>query len=333
MPAEHATTRSLATWADWCADAGLSDVYWRAGHFQVWMDAWDTGFFGMSWRDGDAHVLCATLLDPLDVLPHGAGRFHAKTPYDFGGPRTVAGHPEPAAFATAWCAALASAGVITEFARLHPFHPAPPDAVLHAENLVVDLSGGYDAVRAAYHGSWRRDLQKAERTTAAFAIDPSPSTEAVDRFSALYDLTMDRVDAAPWYRFDRATFRALLALDDLSLATVTHDDEVVAAALLLASGDVRFYHLSASVPTRRLWPNHLLLDGLIRHALADGARAVHLGAGAPALRRFKSRVANSAVPYHLVRRVLDPAAVEAIAREVPTTEAFPPFLGALDQRR
>lgn len=326
-------TRSLDVWATWCDELGLDDVYWSAAHYRVWMDAWSCGFVGARWTAHDGAVLAGVLLEPLDLLPGGTEHFHAKTPYDFGGPRVVTGAPDLEAFTVAWCAALAAMGVVTEFNRVHPFHPAPPDATFHADNLVVDLAGGYDAVRAAFHGSWRRDLQKAERTGATFGCTSSPSDDAIATFSSLYDLTMDRVDAAPWYRFDHATFRALLALPAVSLATVTHERRVVAAALLLTSGETTFYHLSASRPTQRLWPNHLLLDGLIRTSLDRGARRLHLGAGAPALRRFKSRVANDAVAYHLVRRVLDERVLATITDAVGSSDAFPPFAQALSEAR
>lgn len=326
-------TRSLTDWAGWCAETSLNDVYWSADHYRVWMDAWACEFLGARWQTPTGTVMAGVLLEPLDLLPDGAGCFHAKTPYDFGGPRIVAGTPDLGAFTEQWSLALRQHGVITEFNRLHPFHPCPPDATFHADNLAVDLTVGYDAVRAAFHGSWRRDLQKAERTEAVFSCTATPDADLVRTFSTLYDLTMDRVDAAPWYRFDLSTFQALLALPPVSLATVTLEDEVVAAALLLTSGDTTFYHLSASRPTERIWPNHLLLDGLIRTSLERGASTLHLGAGAPALRRFKSRVANHAVPYHLVRRVLDPVAVERITNQIEASPSFPPFLKALTDRR
>jgi hypothetical protein len=143
---------------------------------------------------------------------------------------------------------------------------------------------------------------------------------------------MLRVGGGAVYAFSDRLFRELLAIDGVSLATVTRDGGVICAALFVASGDTLFYFLSASTSAARpLKATNFLLDRVIAEARDAGFRWLHLGGGAPSLRHFKGQVASGSVPYFVRRRVHDEAAYEALRRATASTESgdFPAYRSAL----
>ncbi len=337
------STTDGGIWRSWCEAAQLDDIFYDWTHVTIWAREWSCEAVGVRYEDPHGVVLLAVLRDPLDGLEQGAGRCDVKTPYDFGGP---VGAPDALpGFSKAWDGLLREWGAVTEFQRLHPFRFVDPLAQLpgvakHADNFVVDLSPGYDAIRAAYKQSWRRGLRKAERRvesgelSARVVQDPTAADVAV--FARLYDQTMAGVGAQPWYLFSRATFEALFAHPAIAMVRVdahlpdAPDVQPAAVAMSLRSGDDRFYHLGASEwSLRGMFPNNLLHDTLVRHALDEGCQRVHVGGGAASLRRFKSGLANTDVPYFVRKRVLDPDALARIctANALDPDAAFPPWLG------
>lgn len=319
-------THDGRTWTAWCEALGVDDVYYRWAHLQLWGDAWQLQPLGIRYVDPAGTVLLPLLRSSLDALPGGTGRCDLRTAYDFGGPLLRGSDAVLPRFEAAWDALLADLRCVTLFQRIHPFHPRwPSAATVHAQNHVVDLSGGIEAVRARTYGSWRRDRVKAERLGCTTAVEADPTL-----FARLYAGTMDRLEAPAWYRFSEATLAALIALPEVTqLVTRGPDGTPLASALSLRSGDVRFYHLSASDPAGRgFFPNHHLLDGLLAHAIDDGCHTVHLGGGAPSLTRFKSRVGSHTVPYRVERRVVDPPTYTALCEATGCHDgAFPAYLG------
>ena len=132
------------------------------------------------------------------------------------------------------------------------------------------------------------------------------------RFRALYDGTMERVSAKPYYFFGDRYYELLHAAlgDDLRLAQVRNaDGDVVAAALFMRWGDLLHYHLAGSErDAARLGANNLLLDGMIAWGFEHGLRLLHLGTGitaGDALYKFKVQFGGRLLPYWLLRTVLD----------------------------
>lgn len=324
------TTSDRATWERWCDAAGLHDVFYRWDHLRMWADAWELQILALRYTDPHGTVLLPLLRDDLDALPQGQGRCDLRTAYDFGGPRVFGASDQRSGvftrFQPVFDELLATLGCVTLFMRLHPFEAAAgPHAKLHAENRVVDLTGGIEAVRARMYGTWRRNWRKACRNGLVTAPEHDPAL-----FSRLYDQTMDKVDAAAWYRFDEATFERMLALRDVGqLVTRTAEGTPIASTLYLTSGSSCFYHLGCSdAAYRDLRPNHHLMEALCQRAVELGSERLHLGGGAPSLLRFKSHLGREAVPYYVVKRVVDPTAYDALCAATGSTPGpFPAYLG------
>jgi hypothetical protein len=334
------TTTSPGRWDDWCREVGLGDVYYDLRYLEIW-ETWEGGeAVGIRFVDALGTVLYPLLRRPLDALAGGAGAVDVRTAYDFGGPLAFGERPAEllAAFDDAWTQEARRWGVVSEFCRLHPFRcrRRPPAASFHADNYVLELSGSRDEVLARLHRSHLRDLRRARRGPLRARVERSPSPARVDAFAALYGETMERRGSDPFYRFPRRLLERLLGLDEVSLVAVDDAQGPVAMALFLASGRELFYFLSASSPrAARHTPGALLHDEARRFALAQRCERIHYGGGGEGVRRFKSRLADSKVPYYVVRRVHDPATYARLvsANRCEHETVFPAYQGLLAARR
>lgn len=333
------TTEDERTWASWLAEMELDDVYCSFRYASIWSREEHGNFVGLRYESEAGRVLYPLLLVPLDRLPGGSGLFEARTPYDFGGPRAkgpnlTAVH---ASFRDALLEWLQSRGVISEFARLHPLADAgwPPDAILHADNFVVDLSVPYTALFESQHRRHRRAVRAYSRRSGGAEVVEHPSNEDIAAFIGMYATTMRRAGANPEYLFTEETLGALISLDEMVLVRALDGETAQGAALFLRSGRDLFYFLGASVDDRPPGTNNAIFDAAIRHGQSRQHRTLHLGGGSMSLRDFKAQIATSTAPYRLLKRVVDESRYAALnaACGVSDSAEFPAFRRMLLERR
>jgi hypothetical protein len=251
--------------------------------------------------------------------------------YDLVGPYGYAGAWAPddvtsatwTEFRRAFGEAARERGMVAEFLRLTALVPgtealaaADPEVELArlSETFRVDLSVGEDAYWARAEGRHRTSVRKARKVgLRAEVTDLAPGDMAAESpFRALYEDTMRRVDAKPYYLFEQGYYDRL---EDLRAQTqlgrvLDADDRTVAAALFFRWGDLLHYHLAGSErQAARDGANNLLLDSVARRGMAEGARGFHLGGGlreGDALHKFKRSLGGDALPFRVARCVLDP---------------------------
>jgi hypothetical protein len=329
-------TTSADCWDVWRSEVGLDDVYYDLRYLEVWQD-WERGeAVGVRFTHPLGTVLFPVIRVPLDRLAGGGGAVDLRTAYDFGGPLAFGERPGEliAAFDRVWTKVVESWGGVTEFCRLHPFRcrHRPAGASFHAANYVVELAGDPGAIWARLHPTHRRQVRRARRDGLRARVHGSPSPEQAGAFATLYGETMERVDGAAFYRFPRRLLTRLLALDEVCLVEVDDAAGPVAMALFLASGRELFYFLGASTRHAALaTPSALLHDEARRFACAQGFERIHYGGGSEGVRGFKSRLADSQVPYYVVRRIHDVRAYERILAATGCRDAgeFPPYRSLL----
>lgn len=324
-------------WTRWCAELGVHDLYYSAGYAAAWEREEGGKAVLLRLQDAAGAVLYPVIKVPLDALAGGEDRHDLRVAYDFGGPLAIG---EDAAllqerFARELTELAREWRVVSEFGRLHPYaHRAlPADAVLHARHCYIDLQdveAELDETDAAH----RRNVRTAVRRGLRVQLGPAQTAAAQEReaFITLYTATMQRVAAQRDFRFSRATLEAVLALPDVYLASVLHEDTSIAAAVFLASGPTLFYYLGASDDAQReLRPNNLLFDHVARRAATLGHLRLHMGGGHPNLLRFKRQIARHEVDYHLLRRIHDREAYDALAARhaEPGALTFPRHRGRL----
>ena len=298
-------------WDAFLEERGAVDVYFLSAYVEGSREL-DPGrpvYLRLSAGGGD--VVFALLLrdEPADVT----------TPYGFGGPVALGEEPPVERFWQLygdWCA---ERGVVSSFIRFHPLlgnHRWAGEGV-HVERLGHTVGwplGGVDDLLAAMHKHHRRVVRKALREDLTPAVRERP--ESIAGFVELYEETMERNEAADFYRFPPgywSHFTGPLA-DRVVLSEVYRGGRLLSSALCLAAPPWLHYHLGGtSEEGRTLGAAHLALFEAARWARERGFERFHLGAGvgggAGPLFEFKERFSpGSLFELHVGKAVHDPAA-------------------------
>ena len=220
----------------------------------------------------------------LRNLEHGLR--DASSPYGY--PGILTDRPDDARFVRSAVdmavAALRRAGIVTLFVRLHPLWRVEgveaQGKVVSQETVAIDLATPADEIWRTTRENHRRDIRRARRTGLRFAVETSPSAYA--EFQEIYASTMDRLDAAPYYRFSSDYFERLpLAVENqLHLATVRSDQVLAAAGLFtVCGGIVQSFLIAAADGFAGQAPTKLLYHGVTQWAQQRGERWLHLGGG------------------------------------------------------
>lgn len=311
---EEAKARPDLTWPD---------VYFSPGYGAV-VEESDGGRWEIAVGAGGRILSPYLLREVPPALCDGAALFDAVSPYGYGGTwaHEDVTKGELAAFRAELRTSQAARGVLAEFQRLGgPLDGAArvleadpaAEAIRHLDTIAVPFDGDYDRYWAGAQGRHRTSTRKARKLGLTWEEGPASLAEMTGgRFRALYDGTMERVSAKPYYFFADRYYELLHAAlgDDLRLAQVRNaDGDVVAAALFMRWGDLLHYHLAGSErDAARMGANNLLLDGMIAWGFEHGLRLLHLGTGitaGDALYKFKVQFGGRLLPYWLLRTVLD----------------------------
>lgn len=327
------TTCDPAQWQRWCEELGLDELYLSLHYVRLWAREESGEAVGVRFDSEHATVLYPFLKVGLDYLPDGEGYCDIRTPYDFGGP-CVLGQQSAAvwrSFRHTLGEQFTKWGVVTEFARLHPFalNYVPEDATFHADNLCVDLNVGYDQIYDDYHTNQRQRIRWATENDVVVEIDAASGHKRRSTdFLRLYYETMEKVGAAPSYFFLPETLRTLIELPEVVLASALHEGAVISSGIFLTSGTNIFYFLSGSSREHLdLRPNNLMLDAIVKYGVEHDLNYFHLGGGSSGLRHFKSQIANTKVPYYLFKAIHLPEKYAALvsASDLGESKVFPEY--------
>ena len=199
------------------------------------------------------------------------------TPYGYGGP-VGAGEGFSEAY-EAWCM---DRGIVSTFVRFHPLfenHRAGGFNASYSSPTVGWLLGG--DLLAGMHGKHRNVVRKAQKAGVTVAATPAPSE--LTAFTTLYEQTMERQQAGPYYFFPPEYWQRLTALGDrLVRFDALMGDRAVASALCLRGDRWVHYHLGATADgARDLGASNLLLYEAALWGQEQGyLEEFHLGGGA-----------------------------------------------------
>jgi serine/alanine adding enzyme len=206
------------------------------------------------------------------------------TPYGYGGPTGPGFWPAYEEWAR-------ERGVVSTFVRFHPLLANQRHAPIHAEELAPTVAWRVEPGRdllAGLHFKHRNKVRKAENAGATVT-----QHDGLGEFVELYEDTMRRIDADPFYLFEPAYWERLGELP-LARFDAVIDGDVVASALCLPSKLWLHYHLSGTTDKgRETGSSTLVLLEAARWAQANGYDRFHLGGGlggkADSLHHFKAR--------------------------------------------
>ena len=257
------------------------------------------------------------MLLPLVIRRIPGAGFDATTPYGYPGP-VGSGTDDPAFLGVALVAGsqvLRRAGIVSAFVRLHPLlNPRPPQGmgtlVHHGETVSVDLTLPTDELWAQTRLNHRRDITRAVRLGYVARMDEE--WRHLESFKHLYEATMARRSAAPFYYFaDRHFDRLRDALgESLNLCVVEKDGAVAAAGLFVETDGIVQYHLSGTGDAfSAVQPTKLMMHFVRGWAKARGNRVLHLGGGvggqSDSLLQFKIGFSPLRHAFTTLRMVID----------------------------
>jgi hypothetical protein len=277
------------------------------------------------WEPGP--ILYPYLMRPIDPALDAASGFDIISPYGYAG---IWAPPEIdtytwSRFRRELRGALRDRGCVAEFLRIGGLLPgcerlraADPQLEIrhHNDTVLIDLREGFEACWAAAEGRARTKTRKARKLRHAFAIREALPADLQDgsAFRRIYEVTLERLGAHPWYRFDGPYFRALCEAlgPDLLLAEVRDQHDTIAvSALAVAYPPFLHLHLAASTAqANQHGANNLLYHGLMEWACSQPRFAhLHIGGGLEPDDRlfyFKRSFGGQRIPFHVGRCILDP---------------------------
>jgi hypothetical protein len=308
------------------------DVYFAPEYALIWERAGHGIATAFVYGEPPDFVLHVFLRRPLRDLPFvpadspAAEAFDITTPYGYGGPIASserAAHPDfVAGFFAAFGKCCASAGIVSEFCRLHPVLRndelvGPCVEVTHRwDTVVVPLDGGDEALLTQASSHHRRNIRKARRARLAFF---SPRLQqSTGEFHRLYIHTMARREARQDYHFPRGFFDDTLRLLGRRawLLEGRMDGGLSAGALAMQWGPYAHYHFGCTADEAlSSGAMHAVLHELARRAARTGSRVLHLGGGTrpdDGLFRFKAGFSPERRPFCTYQSVFRPDLYEQL---------------------
>lgn len=276
----------------------------------------DHGSAAAVWVTDGTHEL----LVPLVRRPLDCGSWDATSAYGYGGP--VLSSDAPARFADdalgAAIALLREHGCVSWFIRLHPLLNAGWDSRLglvveQGETVSMDLTKSPERQWQETQSRHKLGINRARRAGVTVRLDREFAT--LPRFVELYNETMTRLEASPYYFFDAQYYRTLeRALgDDLLLFVAEEAGCVIGSALFtVANGSgIMQYHLSAwDWEYRHRQPTKTVIHAAREWGRTNGLHYLHLGGGLgsanDSLFEFKRGFSPDTHVYRTQRLVVDP---------------------------
>jgi len=302
-------------WDEVLRTAGVTDVYYARSFVAAsaaLVDA-EPVLLRLAGSTGDVFFACLLRHGPTDVT----------TPYGYGGPVGAGEDPPLAEFPAAYEAWCEGRGVVASFVVFHPLlgNAATPAATAFRRQALAGTVAwplGGPELLPAMHRHHRRLVRRA--AAAGYEVRVQPSPPELGDFVGVYEQSMRRAGAAPFYLFPPRYWSALL--DGVRLVRVDVRAEggtLIAGVLGMGDPPWLHYHLGGAADAARgTGASHLALYRLAEWGREQGYEQLHLGGGVggrdDSLLEFKLRFApRGLVPAAIGKAVHDRAAYLRLA--------------------
>lgn len=322
------------------------DVYWLSGYvkaFKIHGDGEPLLFF---YEDENARGINVVMKRDVSNDPHFAGKiesgvyFDFATPYGYGG-WIVEGEKNDKLFATyeKWCS---DNGIISEFVRFHPvvgnhvYSEKNYDVIPLGMTVALDLSSP-KVIWENITSKNRNMIRKAQKNGIVIYNGRYP--DIYEQFRKIYNGTMDKDSADPYYYFEPEFYESVL--NDLpqnaQVFYAVMEEKVIAASIMLATNGRMNYHLSGSIKEyANLAPSNLLLYEAALWGCANGCKTLYLGGGVGSgednLFKFKKSFyrLDDTPRFYIGKKILNKEKYdELISRRnnMPESNFFPKYRG------
>ncbi len=298
------------------------DVYYLSGYIRAFELHGDGTPLLLYYESEGLRAVCSVFSRPIEDAP---GYTDIITPYGYGGfifdgDRTEENMER---FKEAFFEAMKREKVVSAFFRYHPLS-CNADAV-RSIFPITDLGptidmGLQDAETIAQNLSRqnRNKIRKAQKN--GVTIGWGKGMPLFERFMEVYNATMDRDHATPYYYFGREFYESIDRdlNDHYRIFYAEYEGQIIAMSIILFAGKWVHYHLSGSLTEyRHLAPTNLLLYEVALWAAGEGYERFHLGGGVGAaeddLYKFKEGFNRTGANRFCTGKIIfDPAKYDAL---------------------
>ena len=215
------------------------------------------------------------------------GYYDSVTPYGYGGLLFEGDTSEQnlQAFWKAYVERMREEGIVDNFVR---YHPVLANAVpMKQISTVIDLGKTIAFDLASPEVIWeniisknRNMIRKAEKN--GITIEHGKGMDLLDKFTEIYNATMDKDHAEEYYYFKRPFYESIHndLNDNYEMFYAMYEGRPIAMSIMIFANGRLNYHLSGSdIEYRNLAPSNLLLYKAALWGYEQGCKTFHLGGG------------------------------------------------------
>ena len=215
------------------------------------------------------------------------GVYDSITPYGYGGFLLEGDDSEDnmKALWKAYVEKMKSENVVDNFVRYHPVlanavpMKACSDVIDLGKTVSMDLTSE-EVIWKNIHSKNRNMIRKAEKN--GIVIKHGQGLELFDDFIKIYNATMDKDNAEPYYYFKPEFYKSIHEdlKDNYEMFWAEYDGKIIAMSIMIFANGRLNYHLSGSdLQYRNLAPSNLLLYKAAMWGMEKGMKTFHLGGG------------------------------------------------------
>ena len=321
------------------------DVYWLSGYVKAFQIHGDGEPLLFHYDDTMTRGIIVVMKRDIakdkrfeGKIPEGL-YFDFSTPYGYGG-WIIEGEKTEGLF-EAYQEWIHKNGIISEFVRFHPLvknHEQCTefyDIIQLGEVVHMDLSSRED-IWTNITSKNRNMIRKAVKNNIKIYNGRFPVI--FERFREIYNGTMDKDDAEPYYYFSEEFFDSILEdlPDNAQVFWAQKEEEIIAASIMLTANGRINYHLSGSLQEySSLAPTNLLLYKAALWGAFNGYKTLYLGGGVgsgeDSLYKFKRAFYKGELNHFFIgKRIYDREKYDALVNmrtEISNQGFFPKYRG------
>lgn len=321
------------------------DVYYLSGYVRAFELHGDGEPLLFYYDDGQSRGMNVAMKRDIATAPQFSGSlqrgtyFDLATPYGYGGWIIEGDSKHLMRDYEAWCVRNR---IVSEFVRFHPmlgnqvYSADAYDVIPLGQTIAMDLSDS-EEIWNNLSSKNRNVIRKAIKNNIEVYNGRYP--DIFHTFKAIYNATMDRDEADPYYYFEDGFYESLL--NDLpanaQVFYAQKDGVVIAASIMLECNGFMNYHLSGSLREySRLAATNLLLYKAALWGSAHGFKTLYLGGGVgsgeDSLFKFKRAFyKGEGHQFYIGKKIIEPEAYKELAnmrgQSIVNTSYFPIYRG------
>ena len=301
-------------WDDIVSGFANYDVYYLSGYVKAFQIHGD-GDPQLLYHEADGLKAIYVYMKRKTAIE---GYYDSVTPYGYGGVLFDGDTSEQnlQAFWKAYVEKMMEEGIVDNFVR---YHPVLANAVpMKQISTVIDLGKTIAFDLASPEVIWeniisknRNMIRKAEKN--GITIEHGKGMDLLDKFTEIYNATMDKDHAEEYYYFKRPFYESIDSdlQDNYEMFYAMYEGRPIAMSIMIFANGRLNYHLSGSdIEYRNLAPSNLLLYRAALWGYEQGCKTFHLGGGVGSsednLYKFKAAFnKNSDYQFSIGKEIFD----------------------------